>query len=76
MARALIVGCGCHGRALGNELAARDWQVRGTSRTPHGLEAIGNAGLEPALADPDRPGTILDLVGDVTVLVWLLGSAA
>ncbi|MBM3667417.1 MAG: hypothetical protein FJW90_08055 [Actinobacteria bacterium] len=75
MARALIVGCGCYGRALGNELSAAGWQVRGTSRTPHGLEAIGHAGLEAALADPDRPGSILDLIGDVTVLVWLLGSA-
>lgn len=75
MARALIVGCGCHGRALGAELAAAGWRVRGTSRTPEGSEAIAAAGLEPALADPDRPGTVLELVGDVTALVWLLGSA-
>ena len=75
MARALIVGCGRRGRALGNELVERGWLVRGTSRTDDGLEAIDHAGLEPALADPDRPGTILDLVGDVTAVVWLLGSA-
>ena len=75
MARALIVGCGRRGRALGNELAARGWQVRGTSRSDSGLEAIDHAGLEPALADPERPGTILDLVGDVAVVVWMLGSA-
>src|SRR5262249_34419269 len=37
---------------------------------------IAASGLEPASADPDRPATILDLCGDVTVLVWLLGSAA
>jgi uncharacterized protein YbjT (DUF2867 family) len=76
MARALIVGCGRRGRELGNELTDRGWKVRGTSRTDSGLEAIDHAGLEPALADPDRPGTILDLVGDVTVVVWLLGSAS
>lgn len=75
MARALIVGCGRRGRALGNELAARGWRVRGTSRSDAGLEAIGHAGLEPALADPDRPGTVLDLVGDVAVVIWMLGSA-
>ena len=75
MARALIVGCGRRGRALGNELAARGWQVRGTSRSDAGLEAIDHAGLEPALADPERPGTVLDLVGDVAVVVWMLGSA-
>ena len=75
MARALIVGCGCRGRELGAELLERGWQVRGTSRTDHGAAAIESSGWEGAVADPDRPGTILDLVGDVTVVVWLLGSA-
>lgn len=75
MARALIVGCGCSGRALGAELRDDGWEVRGTSRTEEGLVAIEEAGIEPARADPERPGTILDLVGDVTVVLWLLGSA-
>lgn len=75
MARALIVGCGCSGRALGSELRDEGWEVRGTSRTEEGLVAIEEAGIEPARADPERPGTILDLVGDVTVVLWLLGSA-
>jgi uncharacterized protein YbjT (DUF2867 family) len=75
LARALIVGCGRRGRALGTELAERGWQVRGTSRAQSGLEEIEEAGLDPAFADPNRPGTILDLVGDVAVVVWLLGSA-
>ena len=75
MARALIVGCGCSGRALGSELRDEGWEVRGTSRTEEGLAAIEAAGIEPARADPERPGTILDLVGDVTVVLWLLGCA-
>jgi len=75
VARALIVGCGCRGRALGERLLAEGWAVRGTSRREEGLEAIRAAGIEPALADPDRPGTILELVNDVAVLVLLLGSA-
>ncbi|HEX7278814.1 MAG TPA: hypothetical protein VF255_04220 [Solirubrobacterales bacterium] len=75
MARALIVGCGCRGRELGERLIAEGWAVRGTSRREEGLEAIEAAGIEPALADPDRPGTILELVNDVAVLVLLLGSA-
>ncbi len=75
MARALIVGCGCRGRQLGKRLLARDWQVRGTSRREQGLAEIEAAGIEPALADPSRPDTVLDLVGDVTVVYWLLGSA-
>jgi hypothetical protein len=52
------------------------WQVRGTSRRSERLEPIEAAGLEPALADPYRPGTVLELCGDVAVVVWLLGNAA
>jgi uncharacterized protein YbjT (DUF2867 family) len=75
VARALIVGCGCRGRLLGEHLLTEGWAVRGTSRREDGLAAIEAAGIEPALADPARPGSVLDLVGDVAVLVWLLGSA-
>ena len=75
MARALIVGCGCRGRELGRRLLEEGWAARGTSRRPEGLEAIEAAGVEPALADPERPGTVLDLVGDVAIVHWLLGSA-
>ncbi len=75
MARALIVGCGCRGRELGGRLLAEGWAVRGTSRRAEGLEAIEAVGIEPAIADPNRPGTILELVNDVAVLVLLLGGA-
>ena len=75
MARALIVGCGCRGQALGGRLAAAGWQVRGTTRSPGAAEDILGAGLEAAVADPDRPGSILDQVADVALVFWLLGSA-
>lgn len=75
MARALIVGCGCRGRGLGRELLDQGWAVRGTSRRAVGLAAIEGAGIEAALADPEQPGTLLDLVGDVAAVHWLLGSA-
>jgi uncharacterized protein YbjT (DUF2867 family) len=75
VARALIVGCGCRGRELGALLDERGWQVRGTSRSSEGVEAIEAAGLDGATADPNRPGTVLELCRDVTVVVWLLGSA-
>ncbi len=75
MARALIVGCGCRGRELGARLLAEGWAVRGTSRREEGLAAIAAAGVEPALADLDRVGTVLELVGDVAVVYLLLGSA-
>ena len=69
------MACGCRGRSLGRELVAQGWSVRGTSRDQAGLTAIEEAGIEPALADPDRPGTLLDLVADVTVVYWLLATA-
>jgi uncharacterized protein YbjT (DUF2867 family) len=75
VARALIVGCGCRGRLLGERLLGEGWMVRGTSRREDGLAAIEAAGIEPALADPESPGTVLELVGDVTAVYWLLGSA-
>jgi uncharacterized protein YbjT (DUF2867 family) len=75
LARALIVGCGCRGRELGAGLLEQGWAVRGTSRREEGLAAIEATGIEPALADPERPATVLDLVADVAAVYWLLGSA-
>lgn len=60
---------------LGERLLEEGWAVRGTSRREEGLGAIEAAGIEAAVADPAWPGTILDLVGDVAVVHWLLGSA-
>jgi hypothetical protein len=60
---------------LGEGLLAAGWAVRGSSRREAGLAPIEAAGIEAALADPDRPGTLLDQVGDVAVLYLLLGSA-
>jgi hypothetical protein len=76
VARALIVGCGCHGRALAAELGWRGWQVRGTSRTEEGRGEIEAAGFDAVVADPDRPGPILEACADVAVVVWLLGEAS
>jgi uncharacterized protein YbjT (DUF2867 family) len=76
LARALIVGCGCRGKELGERLHAEGWAVRGTSRDQASLAAIEAAGIEAAIADPDRVGTLLELVADVAVVFLLLGSAA
>jgi nucleoside-diphosphate-sugar epimerase len=75
MARALIVGCGCRGRVLGRALIDAGWQVRGTARSPARLAEIEADGIDAAVADPDRVGTLVDLIDDVTVIFWLLGSA-
>jgi hypothetical protein len=76
VARALIVGCGCRGRRLGAGLRDAGWLVRGTTRRQEELAEIEAAGLEPALADPDLIGEVLELVADVTLVFWLMGTAA
>jgi 6-phosphogluconate dehydrogenase (decarboxylating) len=76
LARALIVGCGCRGRTLGVRLREAGWQVRGTTRDPETVDEIASTGLEGVVADPDRVGTVLDEVADVTLVFWLMGTAA
>jgi uncharacterized protein YbjT (DUF2867 family) len=75
VARALLVGCGCRGRELGGRLLGAGWQVRGTTRSEDGVAAIERAGIEAAIADPDRIGTVLDHIEGVGAVGWLLGSA-
>jgi 3-hydroxyisobutyrate dehydrogenase-like beta-hydroxyacid dehydrogenase len=76
LARALIVGCGCRGRALGTRLRDAGWQVRGTTRDETKLEEIAAAGIEGAVADPDRVGTIMEAIEGVTLVFWSLASAS
>jgi len=75
VARALIVGCGCRGRALGAGLAEQGWLVRGTSRFDTALAQIDATGIEAVQGDPARVGDVLDHVADVTLVFWLLGTA-
>ena len=75
MARVLIVGCGCRGRALAAGLAERGLAVRGTTRDAARTPEIAAAGAEAAVADPDRLGTLLPHLEGITVVCWLMGSA-
>jgi uncharacterized protein YbjT (DUF2867 family) len=75
LARALIVGCGCRGRELGRVLMEDGWQVRGTTRSPEKAAAIDAAGIEAAIADPDRIGTLVDHLAEVALVFWLLAEA-
>jgi hypothetical protein len=75
VARALIIGCGCRGRALGEALLGAGWQVRGTTRFEAGITAIERARIDAAIANPDAPGTILDHLDGVALVYWLLGTA-
>ena len=74
MARALIVGCGCRGRALARQLAA-EHAVRGTTRSPERLAGLEKAGIEGVVADPDRLATIVPVLSAVSVVCWLMGTA-
>jgi uncharacterized protein YbjT (DUF2867 family) len=75
LARVLIVGCGCRGRALGGALAGAGHAVRGTSRSPERLGELETAGIEGVVADPDRLGTLMAALAGVTIVCWLMGSA-
>lgn len=76
MARVLIVGCGCRGLALAGELLRDGHAVRGTTRDPSRRAELEAAGVEPYVGDPDRVGSLVYALEGVTVLCWLLGSAA
>lgn len=75
MARVLIVGCGCRGRALARALGGDGHMVRGTTRSAASLAEIEAAGAEGVAADPDRLGTLLPAIDGVSVCCWLLGTA-
>ena len=75
MARVLIVGCGCRGRVLAADLRAAGHAVRGTTRDPANAAAIAAAGAEPYVGDPDRIATLMEAIGGVTIVCWLMGTA-
>jgi nucleoside-diphosphate-sugar epimerase len=75
MARILIVGCGCRGRALAGDLVEAGHAVRGTTRDPAGAGAIAAVGAEPYVGDPDRIGTLMEALTGVTIVCWLMGTA-
>jgi nucleoside-diphosphate-sugar epimerase len=76
MARVLIIGCGCRGRALAGDLRAAGHAVRGTTRESARTGPIAAAGAEPFVGDPDRIATLMEALTGVTVVCWLMGSAS
>jgi nucleoside-diphosphate-sugar epimerase len=76
VARVLIVGCGCRGRALARDLVADGHAVRGTTRDRAAAGAIAAAGAEPYVGDPDRVATLMEALAGVTVVCWLMGTAS
>jgi nucleoside-diphosphate-sugar epimerase len=75
MARVLVVGCGCRGRALASALIDTGHAVRGTTRSETALRAIEAVGAEAAAADPGRLSTLMPQLEGIGVLCWLMGTA-
>jgi uncharacterized protein YbjT (DUF2867 family) len=73
VARVLLVGGGCRGRALGRALS--EHAVRGTTRSAERLAALEQAGIEGVVADPDRLATVVPALSGVSVVCWLMGTA-
>ncbi len=76
MARILIVGGGCRGRRLGQALVRDGLAVRITTRTAAGRAAIEAAGAECFVGTPERIASLRYALEGVTVICWLLGTAA
>jgi hypothetical protein len=74
--RALIIGGGRRGLELARGLVADGHAVRAVTRTEAGRPAIEAAGAECWIGDPDVIGTLRYALDNVTVLLWLLGTAS
>ncbi len=73
--RVLIVGGGCRGLDLARELVAEGHAARCVTRAEGGRAAIEAAGGECWIGTPDVIGTLRYALENVTLLLWLLGTA-
>jgi hypothetical protein len=70
-----MVGGGCRGLQLARDLLADGHAVRAVTRSEKRRAEIEAAGCECWIGDPDRIGTLRYALDNVTVLLWLLGTA-
>jgi NAD(P)-dependent dehydrogenase (short-subunit alcohol dehydrogenase family) len=70
-----MVGGGCRGLALARELVADGHAVRAVTRGERRRAEIEAAGCECWIGDPDRIWTLRYALDNVTILLWLLGTA-
>jgi hypothetical protein len=70
-----MVGGGCRGLQLARDLVADGHAVRAVTRNEERRAEIEAAGCECWIGDPDRIGTLRYALDNVTVLLWLLGTA-
>jgi hypothetical protein len=73
--RALIVGGGCRAVALARALISDGHAVRAVTRREQARPVIEAAGAECWIGDPGVVGTLRYALDNVTVLLWLLGTA-
>jgi hypothetical protein len=72
----LIVAGGCRGRALAEALVGEGHAVRITTRSERGRAAIEATGAECWVGTPDRLATLRGALENVTILCWMLATAA
>jgi len=73
--RVLVVGGGRRGLDLAEELTGEGHAVRVVSRAEARDGDILAVGAEPWRGDPDRVGTLRYALDNVTLVLWLLGTA-
>ena len=69
------MGGGCRALDLARALGREGHATRAVTRTEAGRERIEAAGAECVIADPDRIGTLRYALDNVTLVLWLLGTA-
>jgi hypothetical protein len=75
VARILIVGGGCRGRRLSEQLVLGGHALRVTTRSESGRAAIEAAGAECWIGTPDRLATLRGALDSVTIACWMLAAA-
>ena len=70
-----MVGGGCRGLALARDLVAEGHAVRAVTRRTEARADIEAAGCECWIGTPDVIGTLRYALDNVTILLWLLGTA-
>jgi hypothetical protein len=70
-----MVGGGCRGLELARGLVAEGHAVRAVTRHEARRAELEAAGCECWIGDPDRIGTLRYALDNVTLVLWLLGTA-
>lgn len=73
--RALIIGCGYVGAALGAELARQGHEVFGIRRAAEGGAELTTAGIKPLVADITKPADLAALPGPFDWIINCVSSS-